>query len=111
MERFMKFIKGINYPLVLLILYVIKSVVLPGTIDLGIIAILSITFVLQTITNKYFDTKVRISTEALEHDRFKFLESNSEDKFQAVIERQIKELSDDVSSVKQGLNLRNGIRK
>lgn len=107
----MKFIKELDYPFIVLILYIIKSVVLPGVIDLGVLVLLGSIFVLKYITTRYFDTKLQISGDALNHDRFKFVEQNSEQKFQARIEKQMEELLDEVSSVKQSVNLRNGYKK
>jgi hypothetical protein len=70
----MKFIKELDYTFVLLILYIIKSVVLPGAIDLGVLVLLSSAFVLKYITNKLANTKSIIEGDRIELDRFKIVE-------------------------------------
>lgn len=115
----MKFIKELDYPLVLLILYIIKSVVLPGVIDLGVLILLGTVFVLRLIANRYFDTKARLSGDNLAHDRFKFLEELtskekefSEGKFRDNLDEKLSNIMERLANVETTKNLKNfGARK
>lgn len=107
----MKFIKELDGTFVLLILYIAKSVLLPGVIDLGVLVVLSTIFVLKYITNKLADTKLKIVQDNNQHDQFKFLEKRSEENFREKITAEVLELTSKVSSFKLGKDLRNGIKK
>lgn len=104
----MKLIKGLDYSFLLLITYIIKSVVLPaGITDICIAAILGIVFLGRLAITVFNNTKVQLDNNRIDNERFQLLELHSEDIFKNQIAAQVEELADEVSSVKQSINLRN----
>lgn len=115
----MKFIKELDYPLVLLILYIIKSVVLPGIIDLGVLILLGTVFVLRLIANRYFDTKSQIESDRINFQRFEVIEELaaksaefSEGKFRDNLDEKLSSIMERLANVETTKNLKNfGARK
>jgi hypothetical protein len=107
-----KFFRELDYSFVLLILYIIKSVIIPaGLIDVAIAGILALVFIARFVTKALSNTKIQLSNNLETFERFKFLEERSEENFRRDITAEILELNEKVSNVKLGQDLSKGFRK
>lgn len=102
----MKFIKELDYTFVLLIMYIAKSVLLPGVIDLGVLVLLSSIFVLKYITNRVAGVKEKLGLDQLSFDRFKILEELSakrevlsENEFRDLVNKNLGDLNEKVANL------------